>query len=152
MLVSKTNSIQDRVRLWQAEHSDLDRFAWQQIRWMKDLGRRSETGAAQALERLTWLRRRLRNHFENEQQLSVLLQEARGGLTPELAAMTRQETRDHAHIMDRLSVLIERFRVPHLDGDAWDAALYEFNLIVDLLEQHEEQQSCSMSRLLPSGL
>ena len=112
---------------WKSQHCELDRFA-------------------QELEEL-W--HRLSNHFVQEQELGKQIALARAIPHPEADAMMRQSERDHTNIANRLKHLSDRMQDAESDIDAWKSCTQELQLILDVLEQHEEQEAESIGWLLP---
>lgn len=99
------------------------------------------------------LQERLAVQFEQEADLVELLAACKGRPTLEIEATRRQSLRDGRRLQTRLEALCGQVHQQsvsgRLDVAKWQTGLREFNLLVDLIEQHEEQEQASIAWLKP---
>jgi len=103
----------------------------------------------ETVRKLTDLNEKLLAHFANEEEIGCQIQVAHGDGSPESDAAKRQCDRDHVNILNRLKHLIDRMQDAESECDAWKKGVYELGLIIDVIEQHEEQESENVNCLLP---
>jgi len=134
---------------WKSEHAELDNYAMELARWIRDQTKRRDAQFREAVTRLNDLSSRLADHFAIEQTIGEKLIDAQGRPRPETESLHRQADRDHANIKVRLKHLSDRMLEAESECDAWKSSGVELNLILDMLEQHEEQEAESVGWLLP---
>ncbi|MCA9133308.1 MAG: hemerythrin domain-containing protein [Planctomycetales bacterium] len=139
---------------WQAEHRELEASVLEISRWMNQDAQRQAPDFPAASARLRQLQQSLQRHFAHEEILGQLLAASRGVSTDEIAAACRQAARDHRTLNSRLDGLLEQLEsspppATSASPQVWAAIVYEFNLFIDLLEQHEEQEEDSARWLHP---
>ena len=134
---------------WKSQHCELDRFAQELEEWVHLQSKQREAQFREGVARLNELWQRLSNHFVQEQELGKQIALAREIPLPEADAMMRQSERDHTNIANRLKHLSDRMQDAESDIDAWKSCTQELQLILDVLEQHEEQEAESIGWLLP---
>jgi iron-sulfur cluster repair protein YtfE (RIC family) len=135
---------------WKEEHRELDAVVRELGDWTAEGSQSQAPNFEEAAQRLRGLKERLTGHFAKEQSIGLLLAEARGIPTPEIEAVQRQANKDHAQLTERLDKLIECMDSGEGESQCWDAAIYEFNLFLDVLEQHEELEAESVRWLIPT--
>lgn len=132
---------------WKTEHRELNTQLIDISRWMNDASNRSLPTYEAAISRLMQLQQKLEQHFEHEEKLGYLLARSRGSSTVEIDAVSRQVDRDHRTLAARLEAIIGLLELGQPAGDSWPDIVVEFNLFIDALEQHEEQEESSVSWL-----
>ena len=98
---------------------------------------------------MTKLNEKLQMHFAREEALCDRMKEFHCEGSVECAAVKRQSDRDHENISNRLKHLIDRMQDAQAEQDSWNKGVYELGLIMDVIEQHEEQEEESVCCLLP---
>ena len=145
----------DLFRQWQGEVRELEGFVDGLRDWMQKMGEGSPYVWDGPLVGLLDLKTRLRDHFDREDRIIAALASTFDHPPTELDATLRQAKHDHRQLIDRLDRFVERLRqfMPSADlrpePEAWDNALAELELFVDLLEQHEDQENESIELLMP---
>ncbi len=134
---------------WKSEHQILDRYAVELSEWIDRQSKLRTAQFRETVQKLTDLHQKLSSHFAIEETIGKQLREVHCGSSPEADAAQRQSERDHAHISSRLKHLIDRLQDAESESDAWKKGVYELGLILDVLEQHEEQESENVCYLLP---
>ncbi len=134
---------------WKSEHQTLDRYAADLSEWIDRQSKMRLSQFRETVAKLTDLHQKLHSHFAIEETIGKQLREVHCGGSPESDAAHRQSERDHAHISSRLKHLIDRMQDAESESDAWKKGVYELGLIIDVLEQHEEQESENVCYLLP---
>jgi iron-sulfur cluster repair protein YtfE (RIC family) len=134
---------------WKEEHCELDRQAMELSVWLHDQSKLRAAQFREAVSRISDLKERLTSHFKNEELICEELLKQRGWGSHESQAVQRQSNRDHEVISSRLKHLIDRMQEGESDCDSWTTGVRELNLILDVLEQHEEQEEESVGSLLP---
>ena len=104
---------------------------------------------AETRSRLQSFEHRLREHFSKEHALGLLLAESRGISTPEIEELRRQADKEHGILSSRLNDLIASLSAVTNRVPSWDSAVYEFGLLLDAIEQHEEQEADRVRWLMP---
>ena len=135
---------------WKTQHQILDRFTTDLSEW---IGRQSKLRTAQfreTVQKLSDLSFQLSTHFAKEEEIGKQLRALHRGNSPEAEAVRRQSERDHAQISSRLKHLIDRMQDAEAECDAWKKGVNELSLIIDVIEQHEEQESESVCCLIPT--
>ena len=145
-----SQQLDDRLRSWRSEHLDLDAELTRFLQRMSAVSWPTEIqllGIRSMLDRLV---ESLDRHFELEDQLLEGLVAARDGqTTPEIEAVRRQSARDSQAVRARIAAVRELLCSPVKARHTWTDIKAELNLIADLLEQHEEQERCSIAWLRP---
>ena len=100
-----------------------------------------------AAEKIGELRKQLQEHFTREEQLGRLLAESKGKTTQEIDAVCSRNDREHAVLDQRIGGLIIRLGSAEGEFDNWEVVTREFELLVDALEQHEEQEAAQIGWL-----
>lgn len=137
---------------WKEEHCQLDQCAMELSTWLHEQSLLRTAQFREAVKRIHVLSERLSAHFAREQAIASGLVESRGWVSQESLAVQRQSERDHSNISTRLKHLIDRMQEGEAECDAWATGVHEMNLILDVLEQHEEQEAESVGWLLPRDL
>jgi iron-sulfur cluster repair protein YtfE (RIC family) len=135
---------------WKDEHRQLDKFVQELGTWVTDDAQRLTPQFREAANRLRGLSERLSQHFAKEQDIGELLAEARGIATPQIESAQRQAGKDHRALTERLNKLIDGMESSSGLVEDWKRFTNEFNLFIDVLEQHEELEAESVRRLIPA--
>ncbi len=147
--MDKVASLNQLFDQWKDEHRELDAYVRELTNWTNQESQLSVPRFLEAVTRLREFRDRLSAHFDKETELGNLLAKSRPGSSREIEGVRRQAAKDHSHLTKRLEALIGRMENAEAEFDSWSAAVYEFNLLIDVLEQHEEQEAESLGWLLP---
>ena len=134
---------------WKAEHQVLDRYTSDLSEWIDRQSKMRTSQFRETVQKLTELDEKLRAHFAREEEIGEKIRSVHCDGTPEVEAAQRQTDKDHENILNRLKHLIDRMQEAETECDAWKKGVYELGLIIDVIEQHEEQESESVSCLLP---
>lgn len=134
---------------WKAEHRDIDRYATSLSEWIAFQSKQRAQQFQETVRKLTELNERLQLHFANEKQICQHLKTSHRECPMDAEAVQRQIDRDHATISTRLKHLIDRMQDAEFELDGWKKGVHELGLIIDLIEQHDEQESESVNCLLP---
>lgn len=134
---------------WQAEHRTLNQSITALSEWIALQSQLRTAQYTETVAKLNELNSQLQDHFSGEEALSNQICESSCHVSPEADAVRRQNDRDHTDITNRLKHLIDRMHEASAEQDAWKSGVYELGLIIDLVEQHEEQESESVCCLLP---
>lgn len=134
---------------WKAEHEQLDRHATELTEWVAEQSKQRAAQFRETVRRLDDLSSRLKTHFDNEEAIGLELCVSQYGSASIAEAAQRQCERDHANISKRLKHLIDRMQDGEAECDVWKSGVLELNLIIDVLEQHEEQESENVCYFLP---
>jgi len=137
---------------WKTQHSELDDYALALAAWASEQSKRREAQFREAVGRINDLSRRLTDHFAIEEEIGQKLTIAQSNPSPGTEALQRQADRDHRNIRSRLKHLCDRMLEAESECDAWKSSMDELNLILDVLEQHGEQELESVGWLLPRKL
>ncbi len=135
--------------LWKVEHQELDRYTAELSEWIDGQSKLRISQFRETVRKLADLNEKLQAHFAREEEIGKQIRVAHGNGSPEADAAKRQCDRDHINILDRLKHLIDRMQDAESECDAWKKGVYELSLIVDVIEQHEEQESENVNCLLP---
>ncbi|MEO1615776.1 MAG: hemerythrin domain-containing protein [Planctomycetota bacterium] len=120
------------------------------LRWTDETEHAASITFSDAAQQLRRFQDFLSAHFEDEDQLSERFGRFYDDPHPELDAMRRQADRDHRLLLGRLDHLIEKLSAANPVYESWKEAEAEISFWVDQLEQHEDQESKSLSVLFPS--
>lgn len=134
---------------WREEHQQLDQFIAELNAWMTQKSLRQSPDFTDAKSRLQQFEQRLREHFVKEHAMGLLLAETRGIATPEIEELRHQADKEHGILTARLHDLISRLSADANPVSTWDSAVYEFGLLLDAIEQHEEQEADRVRWLMP---
>jgi iron-sulfur cluster repair protein YtfE (RIC family) len=134
---------------WREEHTALDAFFDDFRKWAYEVAQRGVPRFGETAGKLKQLRQRLVTHFEREDGLSTQFVALRGGLSPEPEANRRMVTHDHASLLTQLDSLIEKLNELEPPFASWQEAIEQVERFIDVLDQHEEQESDSIAWLLP---
>ncbi len=134
---------------WKEEHQQLNQSIAELSEWLAVQTKLRTTQFLETVRKLSELNDQLQDHFTREEALSDQICEACCHPSPEAEAVRRQSDRDHNDISNRLKHLIDRMQDASAEQDAWKSSVHELGLILDLIEQHEEQESESVCCLLP---
>lgn len=154
-LVSNIMKTQDKPKAdvlfenWKAEHQELDRYTSDLSEWIDRQTKLRTSQFRETVHKLTELNGKLLAHFAKEEEISKKIRVVHSDGSPEVDAAQRQTDRDHVNILNRLKHLIDRMQDAESECDAWKKGVYELGLIIDVIEQHEEQESESVNCLLP---
>lgn len=99
----------------------------------------SAMNAREVLVRLTELRDSLKDHFANEEEHGLLVNNATDD--PHLEAQADQFLKQHEELLERLSAVITTVPVTSENPSAWSAAQAHFNDFRKDLERHEREES-----------
>jgi hypothetical protein len=147
---SKGNpEVDELFEQWKKEHCELDKYAMELSAWVHQQSQQREMQFREAVTRLGELNKKLAVHFTKEAEIGKQLLAIQGEHTPEAEALQRQAERDHSNIISRITHLIDRMQDVEAERDAWKDSMFELNLIIDVLEQHEEQEAESVGWLIP---
>jgi iron-sulfur cluster repair protein YtfE (RIC family) len=135
---------------WKAEHREIGKFMHDLSQWISNQTKQRASQFQETVNRLNDLNSQLQAHFAREEALSIRLCESYQFGSPEAVAVGRQSDRDHADISNRIKQLADRMTATQSEQDAWTKGVFELGLIMDLIEQHEEQESESVCCLLPT--
>jgi hypothetical protein len=135
---------------WREEHRRLDQSIAELNAWMTQKSLHQSPDFAEANSRLQKFEQRLREHFAKEHEIGLLLAETRGITTPEIEELRRQADKEHGILTARLNDLIVGLSADANPVPTWDSAVYEFGLLLDAIEQHEEQEANRVQWLMPS--
>lgn len=143
--------LNETFELWMQDYREIGDLCHDLIDRMAAGGKRC-TDIAKLEKELLHLLSRLQNHFQMELALGRLLTDAHGRSSSEIDATRRQADKDHAVLCDRFERLIER-TVVNKDGsdESQGSVAYEFNLIIDVIEQHQELEFENLRSLFPSS-
>ena len=134
---------------WQAEHQQLDQFTEELRTWTYDVAQLGIPHFGEAADKLTLLHGRLQSHFQQEDEIGSQLANQQSVPSVEIEATRRKAAQDHQSLSTRLDDLIDRLRQNEPPFDSWEQAVQEVDLFIDALEQHEEQESASITWLSP---
>ena len=137
--------------LWKVEHQVLDRYTAELSEWIDSQSQLRIYQFRETVLKLADLNEKLQAHFAREEEIGKQIRVAHSNGSPEADAAKRQCDKDHINILDRLKHLIDRMQDAESECDAWKKGVYELGLIVDVIEQHEEQESENVNCLLPPG-
>ena len=137
---------------WKEEHQILDRFTTDLSEWIDRQSKMRLAQFRETVQKLSDLNSQLSTHFAKEEAIGKQLRALHCGNSAEAEAAQRQSERDHTHISSRLKHLIDRMQDAESECDAWKKGVYELSLIIDVIEQHEEQESESVCCLMPANL
>tara|TARA_R110002049_G_scaffold50370_3_gene143100 strand:- start:143229 stop:143693 length:465 start_codon:yes stop_codon:yes gene_type:complete len=137
--------------IWKQEDRELERQLDLIRQWMMETSAASnENRFEESASRLSQLRSYLKQHFDHENELTYQLSEIYPKPSPEIEAIQRQAARDHVQLLEKIDALIEDMNRLAPPFDSWQAAIDQVEWFVDLLEQHEEQESESICAMMPS--
>ena len=134
---------------WKVEHGVLDRYTVELSEWIDRQSKLRTSQFRETVRKLVDLNEKLLAHFAREEEIGKQIRVAHGNGSPEVDAAKRQCDRDHVNILNRLKHLIDRMQDAESECDAWKKGVYELGLIIDVIEQHEEQESENVTCLLP---
>lgn len=137
---------------WKTQQRGLDRDADQLLDWLGTFDANGKCEAVQAATRIRELCERMQKHFDTEDEIVRMLVEARGKLTAEMNATQNHADRDHQHLISRLKSVITAIRGGTPGEPTWKEAVYEFGLIIDAFDQHEEEEEANLLSLAPRSL
>jgi len=143
---SNGNEVFDR---WKSEHQLLEQYTSNLCEWIASQTKLRDLQFQETVKKLAELNEQLQGHFMREGQISEHLQSAHRDCTLDADAVKRQIDKDHANISNRLKHLIDRMQEAEHELDAWKKGVHELGLIIDLIEQHDEQEAESVTCLLP---
>ncbi len=147
--MTHTDSFSQLFEEWKREHTVLEHLAGELGTWMNDDFRRGNSLLAEATARLRGLHERLNQHFDVEDSITDVLAEDRGVDRPEINGLREMTASDHRHLATRLRSLINRLDNAQSQLQSRQEAIDEFNLILDAIEQHEEQEAAQVNWLRP---
>ena len=134
---------------WKSEHQSIERYAAGLSEWIATQSKLRSLQFRETVKKLAELNEQLQSHFAREEQICQHLKSAHLDCPMDAEAVQRQIDRDHEDISNRLKHLIDRMQEAELEMDGWKKGVHELGLIIDLIEQHDEQESESVSCLLP---
>lgn len=142
-------SVHRLYQRWRAEDRELEAYLDALRDWIHELIRSGQPRSSELGERLNRFRDRLVRHFEREDEIVQELAKTFDSPPVELDATRRQAEHDHRQLLERLDHFIGRLEGTEAPFESWTAATEELELLVDVLEQHEEQESDSIELLMP---
>ncbi len=148
MKTKSTSFAPDLTEKWIREHLELDQWISELVAWMDEVSKLGIPRFGQAGTRLNQLRHRLVEHFRVEDQIAVELCESRPS-SVEVQAAQRQASRDHDQLLDRMDDLYEKLMQLEPPFASWQDAVQQIGWFMDMLEQHEEQESENIQWLSP---
>ena len=148
MKTQSTSSFPALTEKWIREHLELDQWVSELVAWMDDVSKLGIPRFGQAGTQLNQLRHRLVEHFHVEDQIAIELCESRPSCM-EVQAARRQAARDHDQLLARMDDLYEKLMQLEPPFASWQDAVQQIGLFVDVLEQHEEQESENIHWLSP---
>ena len=143
---SNGNAVFDQ---WKSEHQEIDRYTASLSEWIAFQSKLRSKQFQETAKKLTELNGHLQLHFAREKQICHHLKTAHSECPMDAEAVQRQIDRDHAAISIRLKHLVDRMQEAEFELDSWKKGVHELGLIIDLIEQHDEQESESVNCLLP---
>ena len=149
MATKENPKVSSLFEQWQEEHVELRQFTAELEQWIFAQTKLRANQFRETVTRLNKLNEKLQSHFAREAALCDRMQDYHCPGSEECAAVQRQCDRDHADISNRLKHLIDRMQDAEADQDCWNRGVYELTLIMDIIEQHEEQEAESVCCLLP---
>lgn len=147
---TKQQTLPEVYEQWCDEDRQLEISINEVRQWMQEVAKLGIPHFGEMATRLRPLETRLTTHFQREGEMIQQVAELYPRTSPEVGAIRRQATFDHAHLEDRLSDLIDRLDELDPTFASWQSAIDEVESFVDLLEQHEEQESESIRMLMPA--
>lgn len=152
MNATMKHPIADFFEIWRAEDRALESNIDEIRDWMHEVDQLGIPHFGETATRLGPLRDRLIAHFHREDEMIGQLAELYPSSSPEIDSVRRQSVRDHHQLLSRLDDLTARLDEIEPPFASWQAAMDELESFVDLLEQHEEQESDSIRMLMPTQL
>ena len=137
---------------WKSEHRDINMLMIELTEWISIQSKQRNSQFEDTVKKLAGLDSQLQAHFAREETLCDRIAESYQAGSWEAEAVRRQSDRDHMDIKNRLKHLIDRMQEAKSEQDAWSEGAYELGLIIDIIEQHEEQESESVCSLLPVNI
>ncbi len=134
---------------WKAEHQVIDRYTANLTQWIAAQSKLRASQFQETVKKLSELNEQLQAHFAREDQICQQMRAAHQDCTLDADAVQRQINADHGNISNRLKHLIDRMQEAEFEMDSWKKGVHELGLIIDLIEQHDEQESESINCLLP---
>ena len=134
---------------WKVEHQVLDRYTAELSEWIDRQSKLRTSQFSETVQKLADLNEKLQAHFGREEEIGKQILVVHDNGSPEAEAAKRQCDRDHVNILNRLKHLIDRMQEAEFECDAWKKGVYELGLIIDVIEQHEEQEFENVNCLLP---
>ncbi|MGI9473257.1 MAG: hemerythrin domain-containing protein [Rubripirellula sp.] len=147
---TKQQTLPDLYQQWSVEDRQLEACVDEVRHWMQEVAQLGIPHFGETATRLRPLAERLGTHFQREDDMIQQVAQLYPNTSPEVNAIRRQATRDHDQLRDRLGDLIERLDLLEPPFESWQLAIDEVELFVDMLEQHEEQESESIRMLMPA--
>ncbi len=151
MNTKQQNEIATIFRRWHAEDRELESSMDEVRDWMNEVSQLGIPHFGETATRLRPLRERLVTHFEREDKMVAELAELYPTQSPEVKAVQRQSSRDHDELLIRIDGLIARLEQPEPPFRSWQSAMNEVEMLVGVLEQHEDQEAESIEMLLPAA-
>ena len=148
MNTKSTSSYPALTEQWMCEHQELDQRVCELVAWMNEVAKLGIPRFGQAGTRLKQLRHRLVEHFHVEDQITIELCQSRPSCL-EVQAAKRQASRDHDQLLARTDDLCEKLMQLEPPFASWQDAVQQIGLLMDVLEQHEEQESENIHWLSP---
>ena len=133
---------------WTSEHQVIDRFTDNLSEWIAAQSKLRCLQFRQTVEKLGELNEQLQSHFEREEEICKHLKAIHHDCPLDVEAVQRQIDHDHSDISNRLKHLIDQMQEAELEMDGWKKGVHELGLIIDLIEQHDEQEAESVTCLL----
>lgn len=134
---------------WKVEHQVLGRYTDELSEWIDRQSKLRTSQFSETVRKLADLNEKLQAHFASEEEIGKHILVVHDNGSPEAEAAKRQCDRDHVNILNRLKHLIDRMQDAESECDAWKKGVYELGLIIDVIEQHEEQECENVNCLLP---
>jgi hypothetical protein len=134
---------------WRSEDRSLGNARDLLMNWMREVEKLGIPHFGETADKLRPFRDLLTSHFKHEDEMLDELATHYDKASPEIAAIRRQTGRDHQHLLHDLDDFVERLNRLQPPFDSWQIAMREFDLFFSRLEQHEEQESESITTMIP---
>jgi predicted RNase H-like nuclease (RuvC/YqgF family) len=148
MLATNNSSGIDAFQQWKKEHQVIDKYTAELEVWIATQSKVRAQQFQQTVQKLNELNEQLQAHFTREDLICKNLDATHRDCPLDSDAVKRQIDRDHTNISNRLKQLIDRMQEAECEMDNWKTSVHELQLILDLVEQHDEQEFDSVSCLL----
>ena len=149
MATKNNGSTAEIFEQWKQEDRSVEKAADCVMDWMRQVEQFGKPHFGETASKLRPFRELLRKHFDREDRMLDELATYYDEDSAEIAAIRRQSARDHTRLLEDLDDFIQRLNLLNPPFDSWQAAMREFDLFFDRLEQHEDQESESMNALMP---
>ena len=135
---------------WQSEDRQLQSEAEKLQLWMRQVEKHGIPRFGETAFRLGPFRELMTRHFDEEDAMLDELDCLDLPNSSALAAMRRQASRDHTHLVHQLDDFVVRLKQLEPPFSSWQDARTEFDLFFIQVEQHEDQERESLQAIMPS--